>query len=171
MEEEKNLKESIKDIEDKLNLILPQEKEAKKKEFKIPRRAKVKGSKIKNNWVTVMKLNENGSYAWEKQPIKDQTVIVDGLPRIATADKVFMDKKTSRDPLIILPSWSVEPISKASLLKAVDEDGGNTVGYRLLLEVMKREVLAAKKKMNIALIIGGVILLAVIGYVAFKGGI
>lgn len=148
-------------------------KQKKPKEFKIPISGRVGNIKAKKNWVTIMKLNENGSVRFEKDQIQEQTVIVDGVPRIATGKHVFHYK---RNPLMILPSCSVEPLklkdikplTSEQLTQKSMEDGTNIKGFKLLLERAKIGEIKKKKSFgSIGMIIGGLIALGVIGYIIF----
>lgn len=148
-------------------------KPKKPKEFKIPRAGKVGNLKAKNNWITIMKLNENGSVRFEKDQIQQQTVIVDGVPRIATGKHIFHYK---RNPLMILPSCSVEPLKMEDIQPLTSEgltemslnNNTNVKGFKLLLERAKLGEIKKKKSFgSIGLIIGGLVALGIIGYIIF----
>lgn len=156
----KNIEEKLKEIEDK---------KGKKKKFNIPFFKRVGLAKKKLNYVTVIKLNENGQLKFDVQQIRNQTIMVDKVPRLATAQHVMYYKK---NPIIILPSWSVEPFSPAENLAKSLTDGSNVKGYAILLEKMQQEQLGTKKPIGGLLKIGlGVALAAIIGYAFVSGGI
>lgn len=160
---EDNLKEKMNKIEEKLDVIL--DSKDKKKAFKLPSKAKLNNSKVKKNWVTVCKINENKGVDFTKEPIDNQTIIIDGIPRLATGEDVLNYKGK---PMLIIPSWSVKPFSPTESFKESLEDGSNTKGYALLLARMKAGAIDMKKKMNAFLIIGLVALAGIVLYVVLK---
>jgi hypothetical protein len=139
----------------------------KKKFWRLPFKAKVGRAKARKNWIGVIKLNENGSVDPFKCKI-DEGVIVDkdGNPHVATADYVWFWK---RKPVIIVPSWSTEPISRKYLQEAAERDKTLVLGHRLIINAMEKGQIDAKKKGGFgAIIVIGV--LAVIGYLVYKSG-
>ena len=165
MEDNKTLREEIQELKD----LVVAEKKVKIKPFKIPFRGRVNKKKARDGWVTIQKINDNRRVTWERQKIEEQTIIVDGVPRVLTADEVLFDHKGS--PLVILPSWSVKPFSPTDNYSGTIQDGYATQGYRLLMNRMKNEIITAKKKMSGMMIFGGLILLVAIGYFMVKGGV
>jgi len=157
-EEIKELKELMKD----------QEAQKREKKFRIPFGKKVGRSQAKKNYVTLVKINENGQINFKKVQIDEQTFMEDGTPRLAAAGYVMYWKK---NPFIILPSWSVEPFSPLDNYEKSLMGGTNSAGYRLLMNRMKNEQVSAKKQMGgmIKWIIG-LGILAVIGYAIITGG-
>jgi len=114
-----------------------------------------------------MTINENRGVDFKKVEIKDQAVMVNGIPRLATGDEILLYKKK---PLMIVPSWSVNPFSPKENYEQSIKEKMNTNGYRILLSIMKSEMISSKKKLGTGLIIGGIILAIVIGYLVFSGG-
>jgi len=86
----------------------------------------------------------------------------DEVPRLAAAGYVMYYKK---NPMMILPSWSVEPFSPLEHYKQSLISGTNSVGYSLLMAKMKKELVGAKTPM------GGwlkwIIILGLIGIVVY----
>lgn len=159
------------EIQDELKSIrtLLEEKDKKKeKKFRLPMSAKVNKSRAKQNWVTVMKINENGHVNFKRFQITKQTIVEEGIPRLATAGYVTYYKN---NPLIILPSWSVEPFSPRDHYEKSMIDGSNTKGFQLLMDKMKSETLNPKKPMgNMIKWIIGIGLAVIIGYALITGG-
>lgn len=160
---EENLKEKMNAIDGKLDEILSNKR--KLKEFKLPSKAKLSKSKLKSNWVTVCKVNENKGVDFTREPIDNQTIIVDGIPRLATGEDILNYKGK---PMMILPSWSVKPFSPSDNYTKSMSDGSNTKGYALLLARMKAGAIDFKKKMNIWLVVGLVALIGVVLYMVLK---
>jgi hypothetical protein len=160
---EENLKDKMNAIDEKLDIILSDKK--KIKDFKLPSKAKLSKSKVKKNWITICKVNENGGVDFIRDKIDNQTIIVDGVPRLCTGEDVLNYKGK---PMIILPSWSVKPFSPTDSFNQSLDDGSNTKGYALLLARMKAGAIDLKKKMNMFLIIGLVALAGIVLYVVLK---
>lgn len=151
-----------------IKAMLQPEKKTKAKNFRLPFGKKVGKSQAKKNFITIMKINENGNIDFTKQQIKDQVIIVDGVPRLATPDYVLRWKK---NPMIIVPSWSVKPyVPKEEVEKSLS-DGSNVVGYKLLMAKMLSEAIKPTKQMGSMIKwILGLGLVAIIGYAFVSGG-
>ena len=156
--EEESLKDTVKKLKELMEKkeLENKPKEKKVREFKIPFSGRVKGRKLKNNWITVLEVNENRNGQFKKYPIQDQTVMIDKVPRLATADNVIM---IGKNPLLILPKYSVKPISPSDKdyeffdiskeYKDNEMKGLNIKGYKVLFDRMKNEAISAKKSMPI----------------------
>jgi len=159
------LKDELREIKE---LLREREEPKKQKKFKMPRKGKVSPKKASKGFVTIMKINENGYIDFSKEQIKEQTVMVDGVPRLTTPEYVLHWKK---NPVVILPSWSVKPYSPEEQHDKSLIDGSNTRGYQILMAKMKSETISAKKSMGGALKwIIGIGLAALIGYALITGG-
>lgn len=170
MEEDKP-KEEPKSIAEQLNDIkglLKEEKEAKKKKFRLPWRARVGKAKVKKNWIGVWRLNENRTITPFKTKI-EEGVFEDkeGSPFLGMSEYVWYWKNK---PIIITPSWSFEPIGSKRLTEDAVRLQTLNVGRKLLKNHLERgQMETAKKKFGMGpIIIIGV--LAVIGYFIYKSG-
>lgn len=145
--EEKTRLEKIEDTLNEIAESIPKKKVKKKveREFKIPFNAKVMGKKQKENFVTVMRINENGNVGFSKERIQDQTIVIDDVPRIASGKYVM---KYKRNPLIILPNWSVVPFSPSENYDKTMFEGANSNGYRLLMNRMQAEAIKLGRKIG-----------------------
>ncbi len=149
-----------------IKTILKPLEEKKTKKFKLPK--KVNKGQAKKNWITIMKINENCHVNFSKQQIDEQTIMVDGVPRLATNQYVMFYKGK---PLIILPSWSVEPYSPKQEFKDSLDSGSNTKAYKILLAKMLKETVNPKKPMsNVIKWIIGIALAGIVGYALISGG-
>ena len=162
MNEDKTLKDEIRSLKE----TIEETSTKKEKKFKLPWKARLSGKKVRDNYITVMTINENRGVDFKKVQIKDQAIMVDGIPRLATGDDVLLYKKK---PLMVVPSWSVTPFSPKDSYEQSVRENMNTNGYRILLSIMKSELISSKKKLGLGLTIGGIILLGIIAYALFKG--
>jgi hypothetical protein len=157
---------------DRIEKALLGEKE-KDKKFKLPFKAKVGNGKAKKGYIGILKINENGVITPSKEPIVDQTIMVDGIPRLANPDYVLKWKVGTKTlPILILPSWSVKPFSPSEDFKRTLSDGSNTAGYKLLLNRMKLSIVENKKKGlgKLGWIFGAVVI-GIIAYALISGGL
>ena len=160
------MQEDLKDIKEILKPV--ESKEKKPKKFKLPWGKKVGKAQAKKNWVTVMKINENGTITFDKQIIDEQTIMQDGIPRLAANQYVMF---YNNNPLIILPSWSVEPYAPIQAFKDSLDNGSNTKAYKILMAKMLKETVNPKKPMAgwIKWVVG-LGLAGIIGYALISGG-
>jgi len=146
-----------------------EKEEKKEKKFKLPFTKRVRPRQASRGFVTVLKINENGFIDARKEQIKEQTIYIDGIPRLATPEYVLHLKK---NPVIILPSNSVEPFSPIKNHEESMNNGSNTKGYSILLSSMKSEAINAKKTMGgLVKWIIGIGLAVVVGYAFMTGGV
>lgn len=138
------------------------------KKFKLPWLKKVGKGQRKKNFVTILNLNENGTYDFKKYQIVEQTIMHNLIPRLATAGHVMFDKKGN--PLIILPNWSVEPFSPLEHYQQSMISGTNIKGYQILMAKMLSEQIKPKTQMGSLLKwILGLGLVAIIAYAFIAG--
>jgi len=163
------LNEQLSEINKELKELREQKDTKKPKPFKIPFMKRTRGRDRKKNFVTVLKVNENGHGEWIKLPVQEQTVLLDEAPRLATPEYIVNVK---RNPIMVIPSWSTTPINfKENHVNSLT-DGSNIAGYQLLLNRMKLSGITTKKGMNpiVLWIIGGIVVLGV-GYALITGQI
>lgn len=161
------IKDDIKDI--KTLVKNATEEKDKKKKFRFPFGKRVGRGQKKRNYLTVLVINENGIYDFKKYQINEQTIMHDLVPRLATTDYVLFNKKGN--PMVILPSWSVEPFSLKENFEKSLEEGSNKKGFQILMSKMKSEAVNPKKQMAGALKwIIGLVIAAIIGYALLTGG-
>jgi len=154
-------------IEQKLDELAGKEEKKKSFNFWIPFMAKVGKNRAKKGWATYLVIKENRNIAFEKHPIDEQTVIVDGTPRITTADDVLFYRNK---PFVILPNWSVKPFSPTENYNDTMKAQYSSQGSKLLLNRMKKETVENKKTVSgftIFIILTGIVIL---GYFAYQGG-
>jgi len=142
-------------------------KKKKPKNFKIPITKRVKGKKARDNYVTVLKINENNQLDFKKEKIFEQTIMIDDVPRLASGEYVMYYK---RNPIIIQPSWCVEPFSPKQNFKESLDKGSNIAGYRLLMNRMQTEAIKLGKKIGgLGIGIGAIVVIGIIAYALISG--
>lgn len=160
------LNERLENIERLMEEVKDGKKKKREKPFKLPFGKKVNKAQKKKNYVTIMKINENGGVDFQKTRIEEQAFVEEGIPRLGTADYILHWKG---NPMVILPSWSVKPFSPVEQYEKSMLDGSNTKGYKILMAKMYSTQTSSKKEVgNIVKWILGAGLLLIIAY-AFIG--
>ena len=180
-EEKKGLREELDFIKEHLRDkgIINQKNKDKTKKFKISPmsntwfKARMGKRHVKHNWVIIFHLKGRSMSIYKKQ-IKDQTVLIDGVPRLATEDNIIL--WNGRKPAIIVRDNSVKPISPSDIdFLDISEDavqqgkkGLNVAGYRILMDRMKNEAIKSKKSIPGWLwIVGGLVIAGAIAYLVW----
>ena len=162
------LSEDIKTLKEDVKAIKGDEE--KPKGFKIPFWKRIRGKEGKKNFVTIIRANENGHGEFTKEQIIEQTVMIDGVPRLATPEYII---NIGRNPIMVLPSWSVQPINWREQHDKSLTDGSNVAGFKLLLNRMKLSLVEVKKggMPSWVMWVIGALVLGGIGYALFTGKI
>jgi len=154
MEEEKlGLKEEIVKLSQNFEQMV-KKKEVKK--FRLPFSAKVGRKRAKDGYTAILYINENRGIKFLKAPIREGTIMVDGVPHLATTDYMLHYKNK---PFLIVPSWNTTPFAPSDNMDQAISKKTTTAGYRLLLNTLKSEQIKQKPKISFGIII--VILLAI----------
>lgn len=148
--------------------ILRDEKESnvKKRKIKIPRKAKVRKSKLKKGWIGIIKIDENGNISGEKQKLEDSTIrLKDKTYHAIRGDEIGM--WNGKYPVVILQVWKKNPLK----VKREEDEPNETHGQkyimaRMLGDTIKVKAAAGAKGLMYLLIAGAV---AYGGYMLFTG--
>jgi hypothetical protein len=155
-EENTNLKDQVKRLNDGIEKLL-ESKKAKK--VRLPKR--LSRNQAKSNWVYIIYINENLELNPMKHKIEEGTTIVEGIPRLATADFKLTYKGK---PAMILPAWSVKPFSPVENYEGTVKEQMASAGYKLLLNRIEQGGMKTKKRISGTVIFFLVIGLIVVGY-------
>lgn len=169
MPETKTLTEEIQELKSLMTTVADEKKPKDKKprEFRLPGRARISKARSKKNYVTVEIIKENGDVSFTREQIQDQTIMIDGTPRIATADVIHQYKGK---PIMILPSWSVKPFSRVDSYQDTERQLLNIKGYKVLMNRIKSEAILSKKSISWWWIIGGLVVIGVVIYFFMQSG-
>ena len=138
---EENIKQKINRLIE-LNEKLIEQKEVKK--WKMPFKGRLNKKQLKSSYVTYFIIRVNRRLDIIKVPIDEETTLIDGIPRVATADHVLFDAKGN--PIIIQPEWSTTPFSPEDSMSDTGRLGRSAAGAKLLLNKMEKEAIDLKKK-------------------------
>lgn len=165
MTEEKNLKEEIKGLNEKIDKLVEVEGA---KGFKLPWSAKLGKKKIRNGWVIVCYINENKEVQFFKKKVEEGTIIHKEIPYLANSQYMLSYK---RKPLLIVPSWSIEPFSANVNMSEAERLKTLSIGYRYIYNRLRNTMLSEKKGFGgILLIVGGILVIGALAYLIFHGG-
>lgn len=162
-------KDRLDRIEEKLDM-LTEEKVIKKDKTSwggIPWMARTSKKQAQEGYVSIMLVGDNRSIKWFKVKIDEQTAIVDGIPRVITADDIIFYKK---NPTVIIPSWNTHAWNPSKDYEKAKTEGTTTQGIKLIINRMEKDVLASKLGMSPMTIIIGLVILGAVCYLAYKGG-
>ena len=139
-------------------------KEEKKKEesgFKIPKKLNIK--KLKKNYVLLIRLRTNQQVVMDRVPIEDDMIYLkeNDTYHSATTDCVWRYKNF---PVMILPEWSLQPISPTELFEKSVQNKELALPQRALIKAIEMSQIKKKKGMNIWIIV--IIIIAIVAGVA-----
>jgi len=153
-----NLRESIQELVE-LNKELIKEKKVKK--FKIPWNARLSKKKVRDNYATVLYVNDNKEAEFYRAPISEGAISIKGAPHLAQQEHIMTHKGK---PFMIIPSWSTHPYSPEKEYDRAIKENRINVGNRLLLNAMERGVIKLGKKISWGLVIFGIVILGIVVY-------
>lgn len=134
MGEELSLKEKIDTIFEKIEG--DNSKPIKTKPLKLPRKAKVRKRKLKKGWIGILKIDENGNIAGEKQQLKDSSIRTqDGLYHGSDGREILMWQ--GKFPVILQPSWKLNPITIKKESDKNETYGQPYVQARMIADTIK----------------------------------
>lgn len=166
--EETPLKDTLKNIDKKLNELV-EKKEMEETSFwsKWKFWEKVNKREIKKNWIQIIFIQDNKNLRILKAPIDENVIMIDNIPHTIDAGDIFLHKNK---PTIIVPSWSIKPISPSQNIKETKDAGNSTLGWEYIMNYLKKTEIKAVKNMGIAIwVIVGLLAIGGIWY-AVKSG-
>ena len=159
-------KKSIKEL---LQLLVKENEEDKKDKekkktgkFSIPFLSRLSRGNLKKGYVTVCYIQDNKEVKFFKTPINESVLMAEGRPHLALAEYMLTYKGK---PMLIIPSWNLEPFSSKGDIDSATERKTLHVGYRHLMNVMEDEKIKPKMQINwkmiglAVLVIGGMLYL------------
>lgn len=165
--EEENINEKPMPLKKKVDLLLDErEKTLKKKNMKIPRRAKVSRGRLKKGYIGVIKIGENGNISGEKQILEDSTIrLQDKTYHAIKGNEIGMWE--GKYPVVVLATWKKNPID----LKRQKDEKNETHGQKYIMARMLGDTIKVKSAGGAKGLIYVLIAAAVIygGYMIFTG--
>jgi hypothetical protein len=164
--------EQIKELSlnEKVNLLiskLPKE-EAEEKEvqhWKIPFLTRMKSNvgkkRIEKGWATIIIIRNNRNLQFIRAQVKDGIAIIDGFPRICTADHTLFFK---RKPFYIVPEWNLKPFSPEDNMDEAEKLKTAIAGRRAVLATLETEKIKVKKDWGNMVWVIAIIAIVGIGY-------
>lgn len=110
-----------------------------KKPIKIPRKAKVRKSKLKKGWIGIIKVDENGNLSGEKQKLEDSTIrLKEKTYHAVKGDEIGMWE--GKYPVIIQKTWKKNPVT----IKRIEEEKNETHGQKYIMARMIGDTIKVK---------------------------
>ncbi len=154
-EKKMNLVEQIEEIHELLKDSDTSKKKVKK--IKLPRKAKVKKRKLKQGWVGILKIDENGSITGEKQKVEG-ACFRSKLGTYHASDGREILFWEGKFPIIVQDATKINPT------RFLTEDN-ETYGQPYIMSKMLQDAIPTKKKMS------GNVLFWIIGAIAVIYGL
>lgn len=166
---EKNIKQSIEELDKKISElgVDKSKKKNKKNKFNMPFYAKVSNRRIRNNYVTVMMILENGAVKFSREQIIGNTLLIDGSPYVITPKNILAYKKK---PIVIIPNYSMKAFDPVSHYDETVRNQETQAGYELILKRMLLEGVGKKRGGISGGLILTIIILAIVAYYFFSSG-
>lgn len=121
--------------------------QVKTKKIKVPRKAKVKGRKIKQGYIGILKLDENRNLSAEKQKVGGN-VYMDNKGIYHATDGSEIVFWEGRYPMVIQPSWKNNPLRFDP-----KNDKNETYGQPYIKAKMLADTIKVKTKANGSIIL------------------
>jgi hypothetical protein len=151
----------------KVDTLYKLAKEGKIRKLRIPRKAKVKRSRIKKGYIGILRIDENGNIAGEKQKVIDSTYKVkSGVYHALEGDEILFWQ--GKYPLVIQPSWRNSPLKIGEVTEPVNE----TNIQKYIMARMQSDTIKPKRSFGwiwIVLVILAIVI--AISYFTKKGGV
>ena len=156
---EKTIRDELEEIK---GLVSETSNKKKKgpKPFKIPFKARLNKSKLKQGYLTIAVINDNMGIDFRKEPIKDGTVKLDDTFHAVEEFDIFNYKGK---PFIFQAKSKLNPYNP---LKGDNQ----TYGQSYIMARMEGDKITSKKKVGLGLSIGVLIIVGVVVYALFAGG-
>jgi hypothetical protein len=157
-------------IDNKLNSLTSKEEKKALKKFKMPFGVKRQLKNLsKRNQILVILLKSNKTAEPIITDIKNDFIVIKGIPHNCSMDFVFLWK--GKYPCIVLPEWDLNPIGTEDYYKAV-EDKRVAAPVAIVMRMIKegQELVGKENKMGAkAWVIGGLVVIALL-YILFQPG-
>ena len=172
--EEKNLVEQVKELHETfVEANKPKEKKPKIKSIRLPRKAKVKGRRIKKGWIGILRIDENGNMVGERQKVEGSAYklssgtyhAMDGNQNKENGQEILFWK--GKYPFIIQETKKKNP-------KKFNGGKNETYGQKYIQTMMLNDQIKSKGKMGaswVLWLVGAVVIFFVVKTIIDKGGI
>lgn len=142
-DKEPNLKEKVDELYD---LIKSNPKLTKKRNIRIPKKAKVKSRKIRKGWVGILKIDENGNISGERQKIEGSAYNLSSNTYHATEGNNGSEGQeilfwNGKYPVIIQETKKKNPVR-------FNSGKNETFGQKYIMSLMAKDQLDKKKKLG-----------------------
>ena len=155
-----SIRDELKELKEIINDSSTKKKSKSPRPFRLPFKAKVGNSKLKNGYVTVAVINDNMAVDFRREPIKDGTIKIEDTFHAVEEFDIFNYKGK---PFIFQAKSKLNPYNP---LRGDNE----TYGQPYVMARMEGDKITAKKKIGLGISIGVLIIVGVVVYALFTGG-
>ena len=129
----------------------------KTKKLKQPRKSKVKKRGLKKGYIGILKIDENGNISGEKQVLSESSYkLNEGTYHASDGRELLM--WDGKFPVLIQPTWKVNPINVRSM-----SEKNETYGQAYVMAKMLKDAIKVKNKK------GGLLIWVLLGAAAIFG--
>ena len=163
VKEERNLSEKVDSTYEFIEKV--KAGQIKIKDLKIPRKAKVRKSKLRKGWIGILKVDENGNLSGEKVRISGSSFNTkDGLYHSTDGREILFWE--GKFPILIQPTWKKNPLN----IRMKETDKNETYGDPYIKAKILRDVIKVKKSGGGIVLWIIILIVGYIGYTALFGG-
>lgn len=152
-------------------------KDVKKKQIKIPRKARTKKGKLKKGYMGVIYIDENGVITGQKEKVEGGVFREKKAIRYHSTDGSEILFWLGKFPVIIQPTWRANPLNVRKIATKIEKDEkteylvNETYGQKYIMARMLADVIKVKTKGGKAILwILGIGILGYLAYTLFTGG-
>jgi hypothetical protein len=93
-------------------------------------------TKLKKNYVLVLRVRTNGELVIHFAPINNEMIYVQDAGTYHVSNAEYM-LRYGKYPAIILPEWSLKPFSPSEHFKKTEQEGAEALHQRVIIKAMK----------------------------------
>ena len=133
----------------------------KQKKFRIPFIGRVSNRKVREGYISIVVIKDNKNIDFVKQPIVDGTFKLNDTIHSVDERDIFLYKGK---PFVFQPKRTINPYNPL-------KEEHQTYGQKYIMSRMESDKLTLKKQLGWGMSIGVLIIVAIIGYSIFSGGL
>ena len=159
------IKDELDELKKKFEEI--ESKGKRKKKFRLPFKARIGKRKMREGYVTILIIRDNGNLDFTKEPIIDATFKLNDTIHYLDEESIFYYKGK---PFIIQAKKKLTQHNPKKSDKEPLEGKNETYGQKYVMARMESDKLTLKKSMGWGMSIGAIVIVGIIVYSLFTGG-
>ncbi len=136
-------------------------KSKKPKKFRIPFKGKVSNRKVREGYISIVVIRDNKNIDFVKEPIVDGTFKLNDTIHAIDEKDIFLYKGK---PFVFQTKRTINPYNPLN-------EEHQTYGQKYIMSRMESDKLTLKRQLGWGMSIGVLIIVGIIGYSIFSGGL